>query len=102
MLRMTVLYPNGDDATFDWSYYSDQHLGLLAERYGPHFAKEPEVARGVAGLPKGEAPYLASAVMYFADQEALDAAMRAGGRDVIDDITNFTNTRAVMQVDEVV
>lgn len=102
MLRMTVLYPNGDDATFDWSYYSDQHLGLVAERYGPHFAKEPEVTRGVSGVPRGAATYLASAVMYFADQQALDAAMRSGGTDIPEDIPNFTNTRPVMQIDEVV
>ena len=101
MLRMTVLYPNGDDATFDWDYYDAKHMALVGERYGPHFAREPEVAEGVKSLPKGDAAFLASVTMYFADQDALNAAVQAGGMDIPNDIPNFTNTRPVMQIDEI-
>jgi uncharacterized protein (TIGR02118 family) len=102
MLRMTVLYPNADDASFDWDYYDEHHMALVQERFGPHFAKPPEVTKGVRSLPKGDATYLATAAMYFADQGALDAALQAGGMDIPNDIPNFTNARPVMQVDELV
>jgi len=101
VLRMTVLYPAAEDATFDWDHYDGTHMALLAERYGPHYARDPEVTEGVRALPKGEPAYLATAVLYFADEDALGAALRAGGMDVPDDIPNFTNTRPVMQIDRI-
>lgn len=102
MLRVTVLYPNESGATFDWEYYQTSHMALLEERWGPHMARKPEVARGQAALPKGDATYMASAVAYFDDREALQAAMRAGGSDIPNDIPQFTNVQPVMQVDELV
>lgn len=102
MLRMTVLYPNADDATFDWDYYNAEHMSLLDERFGPHLAKAPEVTKGVANLPKGDATFMASAILYFADRDALNAALKAGGMDIPNDIPNFTNVQPVMQLDEVV
>jgi uncharacterized protein (TIGR02118 family) len=100
VLRMTVLYPAGDDATFDWDYYTTTHMRLVADRFGPHAARPAEVAKGVGGVPKGAATYLASAQMYFADRDALDQALQAGGNDVPGDIPNFTNVQPVMQLDE--
>jgi uncharacterized protein (TIGR02118 family) len=102
VLRMTVLYPAGDDATFDWDYYNSTHMRLVSERYGEHTSRPAEVTRGVSGVPKGEPSYLASALMYFPDRDALNQALRAGGTDIPDDIPNFTNVRPVMQIDELI
>lgn len=101
MLRMTVLYPNRDDATFDWDYYTGQHMALARERFGPHMAREPEVAKGVGALPKGDASFVCIAAMYFPDQESLKAALNAGGMDIPNDIPNFTNIQPTMQLDEI-
>ena len=102
MLRMTVLYPAGEDASFDWDYYTSQHMALVEERWGEHTARPAEVAKGLSGVPKGDPTYAALTTVYFADRDALNAALRAGGMDIPDDIPNFTNVRPVMQIDEVV
>ncbi len=102
MLRMTVLYPAGEDATFDWDYYRGSHMALVGDRFGPHMAREPEVTRGVSLVPKGDAAFACTAAMYFADRDALNAALQAGGMDIPNDIPNFTNVQPVMQLDEVV
>ena len=101
MIRMTVLYPNGDDATFDWDYYLSEHMQLIEERWGPHVERS-ETAKGAHSLPKGAPAFLASAIIYFADHDALQAAMKAGGMDIPNDIPNFTNVQPTMQIDEVV
>jgi uncharacterized protein (TIGR02118 family) len=102
MLRLTVLYPAGDDTRFDWNYYNAKHMALVAERFGSRMAKPPEVARGIGAIPRGAPTYQASAHIYFADRDALDAALQAGGDQVMDDVANFTDVRPVLQLEELV
>lgn len=101
MLRMTVLYPAGEDATFDWDYYLSDHMALIEEKWGP-YVERSETAKGVSALPKGDPAFVASAAIYFADNDALQSAMKAGGMDIPKDIPNFTNVQPSMQIDEVV
>lgn len=98
---MTVLYPNTEDVRFDWDYYQQQHMPLIDEKWGRHVVRS-ETSRGVAGLPKGDPAFVAAAVIYFEDNDALQAAMRSGGMDVPNDIPNFTNVQPIMQIDEVI
>lgn len=102
MLRMTVLYPKKDDTRFDWEYYQDRHMALVDERFGSHMARDPEVTRGVSLVPKGDPAFVCTATMYFADRDALNAALQAGGMDIPNDIPNFTDAQPIMQLDEVV
>lgn len=102
MLRMTVLYPHRDDTTFDWDYYTNKHMSLVEEKFGPHMAREPEVTKGLNTVPKGDPIYTCTAVMYFDDRDALDAALKAGGQDIPGDIPNFYDGQAVIQLDELV
>lgn len=101
MLRMTVLYPARDGASFDWDYYTSQHAALVDERWGEHAARPAEIAKGVSGVPKGDPAFVAVASFYFADRDALNAALRAGGMDIPNDVPNFTDIEPVMQIDEV-
>lgn len=102
MLRMSVLYPAGDELTFDWDYYTSEHMQLVNDRWGEHMARPAEVARGLSGVPKGDPAFAALTVVYFADRDALNAALKAGGMDIPNDIPNFYPGQPVMQVDEVV
>jgi uncharacterized protein (TIGR02118 family) len=102
MLRLTVLYPAGDGATFDWDYYTSQHMALVQDKFGDWMAREPEVTRGLGAVPKGDATYQCTAAMYFASKDDLDAAFRNAGTAIPEDIPKFTNVQPIMQLDEVV
>ncbi|HDZ34363.1 MAG TPA: EthD family reductase, partial [Pseudoalteromonas sp.] len=34
MIKVSVLYPNADDAQFDFDYYCNVHIPLIAELLG--------------------------------------------------------------------
>lgn len=94
MIRVSVMYPKTDGATFDYDYYATTHMGLVREHM-PGVVRT-EVDRAIDG------PYIAVGQLYFESMEALGAAMAAPGvPQVMADIPNFTNTAPAMQVAEV-
>jgi uncharacterized protein (TIGR02118 family) len=99
-ISLQVIYPVTDDSTFDHDYYTATHLPLVAEHWGS-FIESTLVTKGVAGGPDVPAPYHAVATIVFADQNALQSAMKVGG-PVIADVPNFTNIRPQMLIGEVV
>lgn len=94
MIRLSVLYPASDDATFDHDYYRDTHVPLACEVWGLDGA---EIDRGVTG------PYLAAVHFRFPSVEAMQQAMAAEGTaQVIGDVANYTNIVPVQQISEIV
>jgi len=91
MIRVSVMYPKGDDATFDFDYYKTTHMGLVMEHMK---ADRTEVDKCVNG------PYMCIGHLYFDSMESLQAGM-AGAEPVLADIPNFTNAEAVMSTSEV-
>ena len=92
MIKVSVLYPNGDDATFDIEYYRTTHMDIVERTMKP---ARIEVDDGQDG------PYIAVGHLYFDSPETLQAAM-GGAAEAMADVPNFTNTEAVMQVSAVV
>lgn len=93
MIRLSVLYPKTEGATFDHDYYRDSHVPLVVKTWEPLSA---EVDKGVSG------PYEAAVHLTFADQAALDAALAHEGREALRaDLVNYTTIVPVMQVSEV-
>jgi len=92
MIKVSVLYPTGDDATFDIDYYKTTHMAIVERTMKP---SRIEVDQGNDG------PYIAAGHLYFESSEALQAAMAQGG-EAMADVPNFTNTTAAMQVSTVV
>lgn len=92
MIRVSVMYPKGDDSTFDLDYYKTTHMGLVERDMG---VVRTEVDSGVDG------PYVATGHLYFESMEALQKGM-ANATEVLADIPNFTNAAPVMQTSEVV
>jgi uncharacterized protein (TIGR02118 family) len=94
MIRLSVLYPATDGATFDHDYYRDKHVPLAVKTWGLDSA---EIDKGVDG------PYVAAVHFKFDSVEALGAAMSASGTgDVIADVANYTTIAPVMQTSEIV
>jgi len=61
MIRLTVLYPAADGATFDHDYYREKHIPLCVQTWGLDGA---EIDRGIDG------PYVAAVHFKFASPEA--------------------------------
>jgi uncharacterized protein (TIGR02118 family) len=94
MIRLSVLYPKTDGATFDHDYYRDSHVPLCVRTWGPDGA---EIDKGVDG------PYVAAVHFTFDSLEAMQAAMGAAGTgEVIADVANYTSIAPVMQTSEIV
>jgi len=93
MIRVSVLYPAGDDVTFDHDYYKNTHVPLAASAWGVG----AEIDKGVDG------PYVAGVHFFFESLEQMQTAMGLPGTgDVMADVANYTNIQPVMQVSEVV
>jgi len=96
---VTVLYPNGDDATFDFDYYRDRHLTMIMELYGAAISRF-ELRKGLPGPDGAAPPYLATITIWIADMDAFAAAAQLYTQRLIDDVPNFTNTMPVIQEEE--
>ena len=94
MIRLSVLYPKTEGASFDHDYYRDKHVPLAVKTWGLDGA---EIDKGVDG------PYVAAVHFQFADLAAMQAAMGAAGTgEVIADVANYTTIQPVMQTSEIV
>jgi uncharacterized protein (TIGR02118 family) len=94
MIRLSVLYPKTEGASFDHDYYRDKHVPLAVKTWGLDGA---EIDKGVDG------PYVAAVHFTFTDLGAMQAAMGAAGTgDVIADVANYTTIQPVMQTSEIV
>jgi uncharacterized protein (TIGR02118 family) len=94
MIRLSVLYPTTEGASFDHDYYRDKHVPLAVKTWGLSGA---EIDKGVDG------PYVAAVHFQFPSLEAMQAAMASAGTgDVIADVANYTTIQPVMQTSEIV
>lgn len=91
MIRVSVMYPKGDDKTFDFDYYKTTHMAMVEEHMG---ASRTEVDQCVNG------PYMAIGHLYYDSMEALQAGM-AGAAPVMADVANFTNAEPVMATSQI-
>jgi uncharacterized protein (TIGR02118 family) len=94
MIRLSVLYPATEGATFDHDYYREKHVPLAVRAWGLDGA---EIDKGIDG------PYVAAVHFKFESTEALQAAMAAEGTgDVLADVANYTSIAPVLQTSEIV
>lgn len=101
MIKVTILYPNGEGNTFDMDYYANKHMPMLADLLGDAM-KFYSIDKGVAGrLPEDSAPYLAIGYLYFDELSAYRDAFGPHAETIVGDIPNYTNTQPVLQISEV-
>ena len=100
MVLVSVLYPNQPGSRFDERYYLDKHIPLVRQRWEPMGLTDLRLLRGTNTPDGGAAPYRVMALLTFESAEALQKALAAHGRELFGDIPNFTDAKAVMQVNE--
>jgi uncharacterized protein (TIGR02118 family) len=94
MIRLTVLYPATDNATFDHNYYRDTHVPLCVRTWGLDGA---EIDKGIDG------PYVAAVHFKFDSLDAIQAALTSEGTSaVLADVPNYTSITPVLQTSEIV
>jgi len=93
VIRVSVLYPDTEGATFDHDYYRDTHVPLAVKTWQPTSA---EIDRGVDG------PYVAAVHFTFDSLEAMQQAMAVDGTAAVRaDVPNYTTITPIRQVSEV-
>jgi uncharacterized protein (TIGR02118 family) len=94
MIRVSVLYPVTEGASFDHDYYREKHVPLVVRTWEPQSA---EIDKGVDG------PHVAAVHLIFESLDALQQAMAAEGTaDVAADMANYTTITPVLQTSEIV
>jgi uncharacterized protein (TIGR02118 family) len=99
-LSIQVLYPFSDNTNFDFEYYVDKHLAIVKESIGFHI-ENVLVTKGIAGGQDAPPAFHAIATITFRGQSERDAAM-ANIDAAVKDIPNFTNSKPIMLIGEVV
>jgi uncharacterized protein (TIGR02118 family) len=101
MIKVAILYPNGEGKTFDMEYYSKKHMPMAAELFG-NSLKAMSIDKGLAGgTPDAPMPYLAIGYFYFDTMASLQAAMGPNSAKLRADVPNYTNIQPVLQISEV-
>ena len=97
---LAVYYPWQADAKFDYDYYRDKHLKMLADLYGKSVGKM--VVR--KGLRKGDGSPPAFVTALTVEILAMEA-YEAASKDIVPklraDIPNFTNIIPTAQIEEI-
>lgn len=101
MIRVCVLYPATEGATFDEEYYFDKHYKLCQTRLAPEGMVSCQFDKGVADAAGGKPPYLAIAHLVFKTLDDFQKAMGKHGEEVGGDVKNYTNIRPIMQINEI-
>ena len=99
MIRLSVMYPNHEGASFDMAYYCNTHMALVRRLLGAA-VKGVSVDQGI-GAPEKPAPYLAIGYLLFDSLEAFQSALASHGAALMEDIPNYTNSQPTIQVSEV-
>jgi len=102
MIKISVLYPNGPDARFDFEYYQHRHVPLVIERCAGAVLRG-EIERGIAGAEPGSpAPFCVAAHMIFDSVQSMQESFGKHLAEFVADVPNFTNIQPTVQISEVV
>ena len=101
MVKVAILYPNGEGKTFDMDYYSKKHMPMVASLLGDAL-KHLEIDKGMAGrTPDEPMPYLAVGYLYFDKLSAYQNSFGPNAEKITSDIPNYTNIQPIIQISEV-
>jgi uncharacterized protein (TIGR02118 family) len=101
MIKVSVLYPNGADTTFDMDYYLAQHMPMVKSKLGT-VCKGIAVEHGLGGGQPGSSPaFIAMGHLYFDSVDAFQQAFGTHAEAIVADIPNYTNAQPMIQVSEV-
>lgn len=102
MIKVTILYPNGEGKKFDMDYYTTKHFPLLKTLFGDAL-KANAIDKGIAsGAPSTPVPFVAIGYLYFDTLADFQNGMKTNATKIRADIPNYTDITPVIQISEVV
>ena len=100
MIKLSVMYPNGEGKTFDIDYYCNQHIPMVAGLLGDA-VKGATVESGLgSAAPGSTAPYAAMGNMYFESMESFQNSFGPNAEAIMADASNYTNAEPTVQISE--
>lgn len=101
MIKVSVLYPNGEGKNFNMDYYCNKHVPLVAGLLGDA-VKGATVENGLGGgVPGSPATYAAMGNLYFSSVQDFESSFGPNAETIMADLPNFTNIEPVIQISEV-
>ena len=101
MFKVAILYPNGEDKTFDMDYYEKKHMPMVAGFLGKNL-RFYEIDKGIAGrTPNDKVPFVAIGYFYISDVAEYNKAIAQNRDAIVGDFKNYTNIQPVVQISEV-
>ena len=102
MVKVAIMYPNGEGKTFDMDYYSTKHMPMVAGLFGDAM-KAMAIDKGMAGrTPEEPIPFLAIGYLYFDQLSDYEQAFGPHAETILNDIPNYTNIQPIVQVSTVI
>ena len=99
--KVAILYPAGEDKTFDMDYYEKKHMPMVAGFLGKNL-KFYEIDKGIAGrTPNDKVPFVAIGYFYINDVAEYNRAIAQNRDAVISDFKIYTNIQPVLQISEI-
>ena len=101
MFKVAILYPNGEDKTFDMDYYEKKHMPMVAGFLGKNL-KFYEIDKGIAGrAPNDKAPFVAIGYFFISDVAEYNKAIAQNIDTIRHDIQKYTNIQPTIQISEI-
>lgn len=101
MIKVTVLYPNADNARFDFDYYCRHHMPMVRDRLGAA-CRGVAVERGLSGDAPGSPPrFVAVAHLFFDSVDAFQGAFAPHIDEIMKDVPNYTDLSPSLEIGEV-
>jgi uncharacterized protein (TIGR02118 family) len=102
MIKVSVMYKNGENVTFDTDYYKNKHLPMVIKAIGDAL-KGIELDLGIGnGAPDQPAPYAAIAHLKFDDIASFQKAFGPHAATFAADVKNYTNVEGRLQISELI
>lgn len=102
MIKVSVMYPHGEDVRFDHDYYRTKHLPLIKSRMGAAL-KYYAIDKGLSGgEAEATAAYIAMCHLLCDSVGAYQSSFGPHAQEIGRDIRNFTDQTPIVLVSEVV
>ena len=101
MLKVEILYPNGEGKTFDMDYYEKIHMPMVAGFLGKNL-KFYEIDKCISGrTPNDKVPFLAIGYFYISDIDEYNKAISKNRDRIVSDFKKYTNIQPTIFISEI-